>query len=1649
MKIKEEQPADATMNTDTINNYKFLRSRSKQSDDDQLLLSEKNGALRKHVNHKTKRCVSDNCSESPDGAGLTKVISLKRKRTRTKNDHICDISPIPKKKQKYSDKISINGHTNVFKATIKNFNEKRERQSIVSESNVTIGTRFQKKRGKQKNLTMCDICFVTFKTIRNCKLHQHYYMRTAKFRCRHCNNNYITQAKLHLHILKYHRKIPKCHINYLQCHYCKRKFRNKYFLQSHLFHLHSKYIYQYNIKKTKAKHPKIVPKSTSCKNHTLKNVSHEEPRLNNSDKLKESCTTLIKDSKQSGNNDTTKNDKSTEKPSNEDMTPAKKLRQLTLNEYLEFCKRKRNIKTNLKQVGSSTCASSPDEQVEESLIAKSPEEAMYNRQMNTSIEKSSNNLGQVAHVSTSKQKEKHSTKEPFVKLHANVETMKCFLESLPDANIKSEVIQDQTNNIMLHDHNIPYKLRPTRAIRFLGHSNKNLLRKSRLKRRNSTETEQRVAGLDKVDSNTLKTIMVRSNCKDCTIPLKRCDGKLKNRHSVSTILAGLKEKLVSTITEPNSTQSETSDAKNNVVLKELEISLERLKTERIENNLKVEMDAEIQNGDCFTCEICMVNFPTISNKDLHVKLSHVAYMSSICNARYTTKYRLLQHYLREHIFRSNQCCVCNELLSDFIKLKQHLNHHCLKYIQNKDDQYPLNVDIKCSTKETYTCFKCGKILSSHLGLVHDCYGPIREEMGKVQENSIRKTNMSSDVILPINNDDANESTITHDERIQNDELLNNKPAQILNKIQTTSVNEKSRNNEEELKIIEDLNIIEENLQIDENNQNSFSRKAIFIVEDIKDINESQEPNKFSEANNLTVNDQATTNVQSNVTESVSRVYPCGVCGKKFQNLKNWEQHMRIFSRATEFCPLCNTAFSSKRYLQTHIAAAHVPQLSKNYDFHCVFCNQGFLKKCELRPHVLHLHGRQMLEAITPDFHSNQEKSNGNVTCCICNLAFESPDRYMEHKMYYYKNHKFRCLICSKDFQGMYMYHHHNKFLHYPEDKRKSYNYKCDICNEGFTHELHLHSHNMHVHPNKENLTKITKQLEKRDQPVIDVEKEDKEMLYLYMNQQKRTTHLSSTDYICQICQFQCADAKDLKNHELFYTNGGDFKCNLCNRQCKTLDLLDQHKSLSHICRDVYNEHVCNNCGEVLTSIVSLKCHEKHFHANLASHDNANNCKDCDQTFSSPTEYQKHQCKSTSSKTKEKYIYRCFYCDMKFISLEIIQAHIIHVHFSKLLDKHVTKTGLNTVSDDKSQKKSIPQLVDQVLVSRRNVAQSFQQSVNDSNSTLTTQETQNKVVVEPTPDQLKTLFLLANETNKQNILVPAITANRSEANNASSTMEKEQNDQCKTDAPVTSVTASTESTNESKKHHRESLSDSLNISLEQMLDGHSIFSSLTGSTNKSKETFTNIPSKPVNGSNLPISVAPIPRKEETTAQKYVSVNNSTDYVCPLCSLQYPSLMFFHAHLRYAHSELIRNDLVSPQLDQLTEKIPAIECLLCPRICVDEKRYKIHLRCSHSSHVYPTNLNEMRNINNSSTSPTTRIDNNTRSKSPEIITVDDDDDDDDDNRKNSTVELVAIKETTPSTSSTGNENIGKLKVKSFAKIIENLAIDRAMELLKKNN
>ncbi|XP_036143642.1 uncharacterized protein LOC105840213 [Monomorium pharaonis] len=1718
VKIKEE-PKDTTSDSDTIEDILNKNCFS---------LIDHDYHYRDESSFKSISCKDINSTESKHLSNshhthsndVNEIINVERKVTKTKKE--ID-NTLQFKKQKCFNKTSNNKNVNILRST---------KDTIKKRRKLRHKSKLVKKKSVDAN--KCDICFRKFSSFKNCIVHKQHYAFEKDNNCRFCRQHYVTQEELQSHKCPREHRVRIKTFRY-HCNFCSRTFKEKGLLQSHLFHIHSELIFFNNTVKHSTSRSENV--NTSSQDDTLRTNINDELLCFNNLVKSEKIDTVINNVNKSCDNNMIDTEKSTINESSDEMSlTGKRLRQPTLTEYIELCKKKRDIKIspnklNITKDEFSTCASHHDKQTRGNLRPKE-----CNEQIDFSPAKLDNYSKQKAHSTLEQNAQPEKCKKPFVKLYADVEIMKSFLENLPDT-AKDKGTEDQVSDVS-YDRGVPYSLRSLNGVSYVEadsnsrmRKSKNIPKKSRFNIESNIKKEQNI-DLSKIDSK----LKARFKCKKCTISLTRCDERLKNSYQISTTDVGNNSLTIEGNLTLDQKSDQKSEVRNTMILKDLEVSLERLapvvpdiKATVMKTDIK-ESDLEKYNYNYFLCKICEKSFTSKLAKRLHIKSTHVAYMSSICDARYTGRHKLLQHYLREHQFEQNQCCICYTLLSDYEELKQHLYVHCLKYIQRKDDQYQVNVELNCSLiKNAYKCFQCDKTFSSQSSLLaHQSCCAIKEEK---QEDFMEQTSSYSKESLEVQQKNTDENIVTCNEEINSNtpcEPLNNDYLKKLNEHKVSLCENESRTNKAKQILVKNNLLNEEKLET---------------------VNESQNSTKLLENNNSTVNNQNITNTQLDDVTGKNVTYPCDICGKQFQNSKNLEIHVRTFSFTTDICPMCGTGFSSKRLLQTHITAAHVPQISKTYSFHCVFCNQGFLKKHDLRPHILHLHGQQMLNTLTRNL-NNQEKSDETVTthtamCNICNLVFETHDRYVEHRMYYYKNHTFKCKLCEQNFQGMYMFHHHNKLIHYSEDKRKLYSYICDICNEGFNHESHFYSHNMHVHSNEVNLAETAKEFEDRNRSDYSSQNAQEQIKNVIMNHKQKKQ--PSNECICQICQLKCTDMNHMAKHVEFYANDGDFKCDKCERRCRTFPLLDQHRKLTHHCRDVYNGHLCHICGEVLETLIALKCHEKHSHSNTTN--NTDNRKNCNQKSSSNItrkiaehSYESKNINNIANVTE----YNCVFCDMKFSTASSVQTHIVHVHMDDMLNKRATlrlalpitnsydiqkqfaetdqtpssssisssedksiqflqksaiqqsnivtnimpKTGINDGTTIKLKKlKTLKKITEKTPISSIScINKSNQDNISSCNTIASNTKSRTNTSVSLSIGQKSLKLVVSNNEIRNNSSAPLSTGSTIFKTVVSNAVSND-NTESKTDTSCSSSIGSTSSRNVASSETEFRNNNSLSLST-----GSTTFKTFVSNT-ESKANASTSPSKSANDlrksyevpskvksineykansvSSLNRSVI-VENKSKTTSvcplstislstfkhvmpqswqsnritnQKSESENNyNYSYSCPLCPLEYPSLMFFHAHLKYAHADSIRTQKLNiPQMNQ-AQKASIIECLLCPCIFLDEISYKKHLRNSHMYFVYISNseTQEVAKINNSSNPPVTQTSINKEVTIPEVITVDDDDNHHHDNIKN-TADQQTTKVTAMLDHREQNEKIGKLRVKPFARIMENLPKDSASEVL----
>lgn len=787
-------------------------------------------------------------------------------------------------------------------------------------------------------------------------------------------------------------------------------------------------------------------------------------------------------------------------------------------------------------------------------------------------------------------------------------------------------------------------------------------------------------------------------CKDCVVRLERCDDEILNKgnfeidESESTLLQ------IDSIKIEENAENDRATSPSHLTLKAL-----RVPVVRVDKLVKIQVKKSLihreesdsiedkieQVGDtmAFECKICKKFYPSKKNMDEHVEQFHVVYMSSICKARYTSRNKLLSHYLSQHaVFNRKECCVCHVKLDTPMTLKRHMVLHCIKFVRSENYDPPIDREVTCNAfRKRNRCEACGKRFWLSL-----CLNQHRRMCGRANENRKMETPAASTSATFIPDYSPGSSGPRRNTSVVVDETESTINSILrCGSLSSRSPSSGTRANGSRLRIV--------------------------------GIRKSSIGSTVVPANRYQINRTGTDRVK----------FPCVVCDKQFQTFRNLCLHERTFCKpATNPCTVCGTAFTTKRLLQLHVLATHAPFCSLSCKYFCKFCNQGFVKKANLQVHERHFHTDGATVTISASRENEEHVWNINTVCTVCNLLFESYERFIEHNKYYYKGQVFTCTFCTRSFHGMYMLDRHNKLTHYPEITRNSYTYTCDRCNEGFREESHFHAHKLHVHSHEASPKKTMQD-----------------------HNYALTTKNVSVDahvnvplmaYTCDICTLYFTNESDLRMHEMEYSLDGDFHCSECDKKYRTAAILVKHQSLTHNGRGVIGNYCkCRFCGEVLTTNASMACHEKHFHASdsVTSKSKRNaapdrlhrnqgfveedavrssnrtdhlTCLTCDTRFENETELKDHLSECSDIGT-----YSCAICHRKFAEVHRLELHRTkHSRLNIILSEHhcpVCHEGFSSAIDVRMHVLHGYEIFPSIVIGRSDDTRGKKNSVNEFQS----------------------------------------------------------------------------------------------------------------------------------------------------------------------------------------------------------------------------------------------------------------------------------------------------------------------------------------------
>ncbi|XP_050494312.1 uncharacterized protein LOC126875564 [Bombus huntii] len=561
-----------------------------------------------------------------------------------------------------------------------------------------------KRKSKHKvpsnNRRSCNVCLLTFRT--KYLFDQHNKLYTCNvFKCNNCTAIFT----MHIYLIRHLKR--QCRTKQLsgyRCNFCSRRFSYKRHIQSHLFHAHGNAIFSGESKITKTS-PESLEKSNHSDGIAMaeSNTSHS-PCPKNVDSSKNISLIPSNSLNSTPTKGSSSNIKTTHPKWLNDShgTPSKRMKQTVLTDFISTYK----DKPNDKWISPENFIDTKNIPVTATIIPTSTLDTFSNK---------TSKAAEVIQVSTSVERnESPVRKRPFVQTHVNLKTMISLLRN----EIKAEPGSSNTS------HSTPYNLRSVKRPSLYDFYD--LLQFETFGRSRQSFKRNKFPYI----FDQSRRSAPEAKYKECVVRLEKCDKFLEPTSFVS-----------SEDEDENEKENENEDAFKQAVSKDVKEEFEGFRETSSTCNLPLKADTiaskrfsefvksfadrlivpqqesvefqkniKVYQQKIIQCHICKKSFSSKENLHEHMKLFHTIYISSICNARYTSMYKLLTHYLRQHIvFKRRECCVCYEKFDTSALLKRHMILHCLKTIRSKKDASPVDVEINCNAfKKQHKCKGCRK-----------------------------------------------------------------------------------------------------------------------------------------------------------------------------------------------------------------------------------------------------------------------------------------------------------------------------------------------------------------------------------------------------------------------------------------------------------------------------------------------------------------------------------------------------------------------------------------------------------------------------------------------------------------------------------------------------------------------------------------------------------------------------------------------------------------------------------------------------------------------------------------------------------------------------------------------------------------------------
>jgi KRAB domain-containing zinc finger protein len=360
-------------------------------------------------------------------------------------------------------------------------------------------------------------------------------------------------------------------------------------------------------------------------------------------------------------------------------------------------------------------------------------------------------------------------------------------------------------------------------------------------------------------------------------------------------------------------------------------------------------------------------------------------------------------------------------------------------------------------------------------------------------------------------------------------------------------------------------------------------------------------------------------------------YKCNICPFVTDNKSRMTGHKRIKHEKPHKCLYCMKNFGTLSTLKHHIRSRHLSCNSLD-NFSCYFCERTFIDKSDIEAHIIGAHLKEY------ENYPFLFAFYNNLVCKICHQLFESGSSLKTHSEQTHSNASI-CNVCCKQFVNLLNFKIHSRKC------VSKVEYQCEFCGISMLDKFGLRIHIESTHLLQEYKCQVCpvilssfcglvvhfKMMHPSSRPMEfnenDIKCEYCGTKFKTNSRVKLHLRIHERAYFCRICGRRYGENSSLTAHKLLHKNPVTHSCTCCGRKFLSKKTVERHILMHRQNPCNGTNFRCDICDKLCKSIGGLTTHKRKMHGDGASKNNQKRiiyCKLCKLDFKTERLFLRHK-----------------------------------------------------------------------------------------------------------------------------------------------------------------------------------------------------------------------------------------------------------------------------------------------------------------------------------------------------------------------------------------------------------------------------------------